>query len=71
MMNLYEELFTMKKVVVPLHYMQQKSRENEKYLKVVHIAIILVHEWGMKYRGAPPELVKNTWKQAQLEKDEV
>lgn len=62
MTNLYEELVTMHKPIVPLHDMQNKSWENTKSLKVIHATITIVHEWRMKYRGAPSDLVKKTRK---------
>lgn len=58
MMNIYEEFLTLHKACVPWHNMQKKSQDNAKSLKVVDATIIVIHEWGMKYIGAPPELVK-------------
>jgi len=35
MMNLCEDLVTLHKVIVPLHDMQKKLWDNEKYLKII------------------------------------
>jgi len=51
--------------------MQHKCKENVINIKVVHTTIVVVHEWGVKYRCAPPELVKKTREQVELEKAEV
>lgn len=65
---LYEELVTVHKVVVRLHDMQNKCKDNAKSLKVVLIAITIMHEWEMQHKGAPPKLVKKTRKDVELEK---
>ena len=49
---------SMYKAVVHLNDMQKKFNHRAKSLKVVHIAINVMHEYSMQYKGAPPKLAK-------------
>jgi len=42
-----------------------------KALKVIHLAISVIHEWGTKYKDTPTNLSKKTRKEEKLEKVEV
>ena len=69
MRDLYEELITIHKAVVHLHDLQQHSRDFVK--SNVQAAIVVVHEWTMRYKGAPLDFGKKMKPQAELEKARV
>lgn len=51
MRHLYEDFVTFHKEVLSLHYIKNKSQEDMKDLKFIHAAIIMIHQWGTKYRS--------------------
>lgn len=71
MHNLYEDLVTMNKVVVHLHGLQQKYKYFFKTLRNLQVAIVIVHEWSMRYKVAPLDLGKKMKQHEELEKEIV
>ncbi len=55
---LYKEMTTLHKAVVLFHDMQKRSWKNMKLLKVIHVTINTIQEWGTKYLNAPSELAR-------------
>lgn len=53
MRPLYDKLVPLHKAVVPLHVMQKKLQDNAKALKVIHVAITMIHELGTKHMSVP------------------
>lgn len=68
MQELYENLITIRKAIVHLHGLQKQSKDFVK--RNVKARIVVVHEWTMKYKGAPITLVKKINSQAELENQE-
>ena len=53
MKKLYDRIFTMHKVVVHVHGLQQQSKKFVQTLRCIHATIAHVQEWTMWYKGAP------------------
>lgn len=60
MRQVYEDMNTLRKVVIPLHTMQKRSWENMKVLKVIHATIESIQEWGTKYINSPSKFARKT-----------
>ena len=68
MQDIYEELVTVHKEVVRMLGLQQHCKDIFKTLINVQAAIVAIHEWTMRYKGAPLELGKNMKPHAKMEK---
>lgn len=67
MKQVYEEMITLHKEMVPLYELQ----ENLKFLKTTYAVIDVIQEWGAKYLNIPAELIRKWRNEVEMDKVEI